>query len=897
MEIIMFCKRIISTLLGLTVLNICCMERTKVVTAEISICRPIAESYTMPTVPMQQFQTIHHLPQMEIYHPMPAALHCQLQALASVPLAPSQVVVVAETESSAPLTQASVENVSIVSGQSNFTDERSIPKSYAPRLQPTLYNSPLIQPKPFEGTLKFTDRSTQKVQPITIPLSETKADFAQSIRSQFLQDGGSPIDSIVIYNQDARNFKMRSDEILNQLPSASSGQTMHPADFEALTNQFEALAHETEQYSDLLHGTCIEAQAVASWQQFHLTQLKSQLAQVADTLNNPLQCPSDRFLKQMTISRFKTAEVKKIMGDSPARIDFLRNHNQLWLPLGDLKADKLRIETNIQKLEQAALADPKNHVLQEDIRRAMWDLKNQHAHVVCKLTGEEQFASAEKWLQANYALLPSEQRHEAKVELEADLQKALKTLSHSGLSERDKSLAFRAENCAEAKLAAIERWEKEVQLSPSVEKDIASQESTKQTETLPLPANATVDQLFAKCQTDCESAELKLMDIKVNLENSKTALSEDQQQLLAALNEPIITVDKIESTNAQKELSIQMLDLVATSTKNAVDAAQQGNNARAADWVGFRNTLKELRPLALQWYETTLKKDPAFRFGVGIVKGTYHNIAGTCNAIAHPIETIKNIEQVLIKLDAFADRLVLADPEAWSKVHQSIQKFIDLPIEDKAEFFGEVYANLVVAPALTTKIVTVGVQAADVVGALEVVDKAAKSAKGAAANLAAKASEALSTEEKAAATAEGMEFAVEGAKELGTENAAAEGLATDLFEAKTMSNGISKTEKIHWTCHDHKHFPPKNVAWKEIVKSTKVGDAKYHPNVDIEKLERFAWENGTMCTNGKSWKVMKFNTIVGAKEGVETNCIRIEYSANTIHGHPITPAEYAKLIK
>lgn len=103
--------------------------------------------------------------------------------------------------------------------------------------------------------------------------------------------------------------------------------------------------------------------------------------------------------------------------------------------------------------------------------------------------------------------------------------------------------------------------------------------------------------------------------------------------------------------------------------------------------------------------------------------------------------------------------------------------------------------------------------------------------------------------------------------------------------------------KIEWTNHGFKHVPPKNLSWKEIVKSTKIGNAKYHPSIDIEKLERFAWENGMMCTNDKPWKVMKFDYVVGAKNGLETCYVRIECSANTIHGHPITTAEYALLLK
>ena len=101
--------------------------------------------------------------------------------------------------------------------------------------------------------------------------------------------------------------------------------------------------------------------------------------------------------------------------------------------------------------------------------------------------------------------------------------------------------------------------------------------------------------------------------------------------------------------------------------------------------------------------------------------------------------------------------------------------------------------------------------------------------------------------------------------------------------------------RVNWTNHGFKHCPPRNKAWKDVISSTKDGAAKYHPNIDIEKIERLAWEKGKMCTNRKTWKVMKFDQTVGAKNGIETTCIRVECSANTIHGHPITLDEYMKL--
>ena len=50
-------------------------------------------------------------------------------------------------------------------------------------------------------------------------------------------------------------------------------------------------------------------------------------------------------------------------------------------------------------------------------------------------------------------------------------------------------------------------------------------------------------------------------------------------------------------------------------------------------------------------------------------------------------------------------------------------------------------------------------------------------------------------------------------------------------------------------------------------------------------------------TNGKNWKVQRYDDIIGATNGKETQFGRIENSANTIHGHPISESEYFKLLK
>jgi hypothetical protein len=106
-------------------------------------------------------------------------------------------------------------------------------------------------------------------------------------------------------------------------------------------------------------------------------------------------------------------------------------------------------------------------------------------------------------------------------------------------------------------------------------------------------------------------------------------------------------------------------------------------------------------------------------------------------------------------------------------------------------------------------------------------------------------------------------------------------------------------DDIAWTPHGHKHFPPKSkkIKWRDIVKSTKTKPAKYSREVDIEALERFVYEHGQDVTSDKTWKVMEFDKVIGAKNGKESRWVRVEISANTIHGHPITKQEFDNLTK
>jgi peptidoglycan hydrolase-like protein with peptidoglycan-binding domain len=100
-----------------------------------------------------------------------------------------------------------------------------------------------------------------------------------------------------------------------------------------------------------------------------------------------------------------------------------------------------------------------------------------------------------------------------------------------------------------------------------------------------------------------------------------------------------------------------------------------------------------------------------------------------------------------------------------------------------------------------------------------------------------------------------------------------------------------------------RHLPPKGVAWNSAVKSTRHGPAKYMPGIDIEMLEREVHRFGLQSTKpGKTrWRVMQFNSVIGASEGKEVKWVRVEETGGpdslVIHGHPITEKEYKDLIK
>ncbi|WP_457968008.1 DUF6531 domain-containing protein [Pseudomonas sp. R4-84] len=113
----------------------------------------------------------------------------------------------------------------------------------------------------------------------------------------------------------------------------------------------------------------------------------------------------------------------------------------------------------------------------------------------------------------------------------------------------------------------------------------------------------------------------------------------------------------------------------------------------------------------------------------------------------------------------------------------------------------------------------------------------------------------------------------------------------------SVNEGAPKLPDVEWTNHGNKHVSPK-APWPAVVKSTANGGAaRYLPGTDIEALERYVFANGQSVNNGKPWKVMDLGRTVGANDGKETPYMRVELSARTIHGHPISEESFKKYTK
>lgn len=133
-----------------------------------------------------------------------------------------------------------------------------------------------------------------------------------------------------------------------------------------------------------------------------------------------------------------------------------------------------------------------------------------------------------------------------------------------------------------------------------------------------------------------------------------------------------------------------------------------------------------------------------------------------------------------------------------------------------------------------------------------------------------------------------------------------------------MTNELSWTQKT-WKCHDCKHHwkfgPPKNEAWAEIRKKTKLAingrrpTAKYHP--DLSRLQWRQIEEQTLAQDETGRYVHEFDSgkedkrtfcrrvtglahPLGASMGEDTDWVYVEWLGTPqgeFHGQPMTIAD------
>ncbi|VDR24483.1 Colicin-D [Raoultella terrigena] len=98
--------------------------------------------------------------------------------------------------------------------------------------------------------------------------------------------------------------------------------------------------------------------------------------------------------------------------------------------------------------------------------------------------------------------------------------------------------------------------------------------------------------------------------------------------------------------------------------------------------------------------------------------------------------------------------------------------------------------------------------------------------------------------------------------------------------------------------HKHKHYPPKGVPWKDIVnKTANGGSAKFKPDVNIPEIDIDAWENGQTTAKHPTWKVKKYDYVIGAYAGKETQWVVVKESQGVIHSHPVSEQKAKEYMK
>lgn len=98
--------------------------------------------------------------------------------------------------------------------------------------------------------------------------------------------------------------------------------------------------------------------------------------------------------------------------------------------------------------------------------------------------------------------------------------------------------------------------------------------------------------------------------------------------------------------------------------------------------------------------------------------------------------------------------------------------------------------------------------------------------------------------------------------------------------------------------HKHKHYPPKGVPWKDIVSTTaNGGSAKFKPDINIPEIDTDAWANGLITSKHPTWKVKKYDRVIGAYAGKETQWVVVKESQGVIHSHPISEHKAKEYMK
>jgi len=109
---------------------------------------------------------------------------------------------------------------------------------------------------------------------------------------------------------------------------------------------------------------------------------------------------------------------------------------------------------------------------------------------------------------------------------------------------------------------------------------------------------------------------------------------------------------------------------------------------------------------------------------------------------------------------------------------------------------------------------------------------------------------------------------------------------------------------IRWDLYNRKHWA-RNGDWKEQVKDTKDGPAKYWKEIDVRQFEESIVEHETNERNEsvltRSRKIVPgncrflycvFDRIIGASDGKETDIVRVQWDADgTLHGRPFNESQ------